>query len=157
MAINYGKKFEERFKKDWLDTFPESTIIRLYDQMTGYKEFSKNICDYICYIYPNQYFIECKTHKGASIPFDKITQYEKMCTVLGIKGIRAGVILWLYEKDKVFYIPVETIKEMKAQGKKSVGIKAAEEGFNIIDIPSKKLKTFMKSDYSCLKNLGCGL
>lgn len=156
MAVNKGKQFEERFKKDWETSFPEGSIIRLYDQMTGYKESSKNICDYICYNHPYQFFIECKSHKGASIPFDKITQYDKMKDVVGVKGVRAGVVLWLYDKDKVFYIPISTITEMKKDDKKSVGLKAVEEGYNIIEIPSEKLKTFMKSNYSCLMTLKDG-
>ena len=153
---NLPKQFEARFKNDWETSFPEGSIIRLYDQMTGYKESSKNICDYICYNYPNQFFIECKSHKGASIPFDKISQYDKMAEVVGIKGVRAGVVLWLYDKDKVFYIPISTITEMKKDDKKSVGLKAVEEGYNIIEIPSEKLRTFMKSDYSCLMTLKDG-
>ena len=42
---------------------------------------------------------------------------------------------------------------MKKDDKKSVGLKAVEEGYNIIEIPSEKLRTFMKSDYSCLMTL----
>lgn len=156
MAVNKGKQFEERFKKDWLESFPGSALTRLYDQVSGYKEVSRNICDFICYNHPYQFFIECKSHKGASIPFDKISQYDKMKDVVGIKGVRAGVILWLYDKDKVFYIPISTITEMKKDDKKSVGLKAVEEGYNIIEIPSEKLRTFMKSDYSCLMNLKDG-
>lgn len=155
MAVNKGKQFEERFKKDWLESFPNSTITRLYDNTSGYLAIS-NISDYICYNYPNQFFIECKSHKGASIPFDKISQYDKMTEVVGIKGVRAGVVLWLYDKDKVFYIPTSTITELKKDGKKSVGLKAVEEGYNIIEIPSEKLRAFMKSDYSCLMNLKDG-
>ena len=79
-----------------------------------------------------------------------------MKDVVGVKGVRAGVILWLYDKDKVFYIPISTITEMKKDDKKSVGLKAIEEGYNIIEIPSEKLRTFMKSDYSCLINLKDG-
>ena len=156
MAVNKGKQFEERFKKDWLESFPNSLCIRLPDQMSGYKGSGQNICDYICYNYPNQFFIECKSHKGASIPFDKISQYDKMKDVVGIKGVRAGVVLWLYDKDKVFYIPISTITEMKKDDKKSVGLKAIEEGYNIIEIPSEKLKTFMKTNYSCLMTLKDG-
>ena len=155
MAINKGKQFEERFKKDWLESFPNSTITRLYDNTSGYVAIS-NISDYICYNHPYQFFIECKSHKGASIPFDKITQYDKMKDVVGIKGVRAGVVLWLYDKDKVFYIPISTITEMKKDDKKSVGLKAVEEGYNIIEIPSEKLRVFMKSDYSCLMTLKDG-
>lgn len=155
MAINKGKQFEERFKKDWLESFPNSTITRLYDNTSGYIAIS-NISDYICYNHPYQFFIECKSHKGASIPFDKITQYDKMKDVVGVKGVRAGIILWLYDKDKVFYIPISTITEMKKDDKKSVGLKAVEEGYNIIEIPSEKLRVFMKSDYSCLMTLKDG-
>ena len=153
--VNRGKSFEQRFKTDF-ERIPNSLCIRLPDQMSGYKGSGQNICDYICYNYPNQFFIECKSHKGASIPFDKISQYDKMKDVVGIKGVRAGVVLWLYDKDKVFYIPISTITEMKKDDKKSVGLKAVEEGYNIIEIPSEKLRTFMKSDYSCLMNLKDG-
>jgi len=152
MSINYGKKFEERFKIDWIDSFPESTITRLYDNTSGYLSIS-NISDYICYDYPNQYFIECKSHKGASIPFDKITQYRKMLSVMGKRGVRVGVVLWLYEKDVIYYIPIKTIKLMKEVGEKSVGIRSVKEGYNIIQIPATKLKVFMKGDYSILSTL----
>lgn len=150
--MDYGKKFEERFKLDWIECFSDSTITRLYDVTTGYLSLS-TISDYICYKYPYQFFIECKTHKGASIPFTNITQYDKMIKVVGVEGVRAGVILWLYEKDKVFYIPVSTITQMKNDGKKSVGIKAVEEGYNIIEVPTKKLIHYMKCDLSFMLNL----
>ena len=42
---------------------------------------------------------------------------------------------------------------MKSDGKKSVGLKAVEEGYRIIEIPSEKMRVFMKSDYSILKEL----
>lgn len=45
---------------------------------------------------------------------------------------------------------------MKEDGKKSVGIKAVKEGYNIIEIPSVKLRTFMDSDYSVLLKLKDG-
>lgn len=151
MSLN-PKTFEARFKNEFQEAFPEGTIIRLYDSMSGYKSVS-NISDFIGYVYPNVYFLECKTHKGASIPFEKITQYDKLIKVAGIKGIRAGVVLFLYEKDKVYYIPVKTIEQMKADGKKSVGLKAVEEGYRIIEVPSVKQRVFMKSDYSILREL----
>lgn len=152
MATNYGKAFEERFKNDWKSTFSNGTIDRLYDNTSGYLSIS-NVCDFIGYVYPNIFYIECKAHKGASIPFANITQYDKMIQKSGIPGVRAGVVLFLYEKFKIFYIPISTIKEMKEEDKKSVGIKSIEEGFDIIEIPSKKLKTFMRSDYTILTTL----
>lgn len=147
-----GKQFENKFKSDWEKCFPDSFILRLPDQMSGYKS-SSNLCDFICFNKNILYLIECKVHKGASIPFDKISQYPKLLDKANIYGIRSGVILYLYEKYRVFYIPVTTIKKMKEDGKKSVGIKALEEGYNIIEIPSKKLRVFTDSDYSILQNL----
>lgn len=153
---NKGKNFEERFKEDWKKSFPNGTIDRLYDPTSGFLLIT-NICDFICYNYPNIFYIECKSHAGASIPFANITQYDKLKMKIGIEGVRAGVVLWLYEKDRVFYIPVSTIKRMKEEGKKSVGLKAVEEGYNIIEIPSTKLRTYMKSDYSILAMLEEGM
>lgn len=151
MSVN-GKAFEERFKEDWKKSFPSGDIIRLYDNTLGYLNIS-NISDFIGYDYPNMYYLECKVHAGASIPFTKISQYDKLITKSTIKGIRSGVILYLYDKEKVYYIPASTIKIMKEDGKKSVGIKAVEEGYNIIEIPSRKLRVFMESDYTILKTL----
>ena len=42
---------------------------------------------------------------------------------------------------------------MKADGKKSVGIKAYNDGYNIKAVPSKKLRVYMESDYNFMKDL----
>lgn len=152
---NRGKIFEQVFKKDWEKSFPNSFIYRVPDQMSGYKNTSINICDFICFNDNTLFLIECKSHKGASIPFDNITQYSKLLKKVGIPGVRCGVILWLIEKDKVYYIPVSTIKQMKKDGKKSVGISTVDN-YNIIEIPSIKKRVFMDSDYSVLLSLKDG-
>jgi len=152
MSRDYGKAFETKFKEDWIKTIPNCSIDRIYDTMNGFKAIS-NISDFIGYSYPNIFYLECKSHKGASLPLVNISQYEKLVTKVGIKGVRVGVILWLYEKDRVFYIPISTITALKKDGKKSVGIKAVEEGYNIIEIPSVKKRVFCDSDYSVLLNL----
>ena len=151
MAVS-GKAFEEHFKEGWKKSFPDGDILRLYDNTSGYLGIS-NVSDFIGYSYPNMFYLECKAHKGASIPFDKISQYSKLLEKANIYGIRAGVILYLYEKYRVFYIPVTTIKQMKEDGKKSVGLKAVEEGYKIIEIPSIKKRVFMDSDFSIMKTL----
>lgn len=150
MSIDYGKKFEERFKLDWVNS-TGGVIVRLYDNTSGYLSIS-NVSDYICYKYPNIFFIECKSHKGASIPFTAISQYDKLLSFSNIKGIRSGVVLWLYEKDIVLYVPVKTIKLLKDSGEKSVGIRHLKD-HDIIEIPSKKLRVFMESDYNVLLSL----
>lgn len=155
MTVNRGKAFELRFKEDFLESIPNSIIDRLYDSMSGYKAVS-NISDFIAYKYPIIFYIEIKSHGGASIPFTEIPQYEKLTTKIGIKGVRTGVVLWLTEKDRIFYIPISTIKQLKAEGKKSVGIKAFDEGYNIYEIPVVKKRVFLKADYSILMTLKDG-
>lgn len=155
MSDNKGKAFEAKFKQDFASTVLNSSIDRIYDVVSGYKSI-KNICDFIGYKYPNIFYLELKSHKGASLPFANITQYDKLKAKVGIPGVRAGIILWLYEKDMVMYIPISIITKMKADGKKSVGLKSIEEGYNIKIIPSIKKRVFMDSDYSCLCDLEDG-
>ena len=64
---NYGKKFEQIFRNDFLKSVPNSTIDRLYDSMSGFKAIS-NISDFIGYSYPHIFYLDCKTHIGVSIP-----------------------------------------------------------------------------------------
>lgn len=154
MAKNRGKQFESKFKEDFLKTVPNSTIDRLYDVVTGYKAITQ-VSDFIGYSKPCIFYLECKSHAGASIPFVNITQYEKLLPKVGIPGVRCGIILWLTEKDKVLYIPVSTIKIMKEKGEKSVGIRSLND-YRIIEIPSIKKRTFLDSDYSVLLNLKDG-
>lgn len=92
MSRDFGKAFEERFKEDFLKTVPNCSLDRIYDVSMGYKSVS-NICDYIGYSYPNIFYLECKSHKGASIPFEDIPQYDKLVDKVGIPGVRSGVVL----------------------------------------------------------------
>ena len=147
---NYGKAFEGKFKDDFLN-LPNSSMDRLYDTMNGYKSI-KQISDYIGYVYPNIFYLECKTHKGASIPLANITQYDNLKKKVGIPGVRSGVVLWLYDKDKVFYIPTATITQLKEDGEKSVGLRHIGK-YRMIEIPSVKKRVFMDSDYSVLMEL----
>lgn len=150
MARDKGKAFETKFKEDF-QKLQDNSVDRLYDVMSGYKAI-KQVSDFIAYLYPNIFYIECKSHKGASIPIANITQYESLKTKVDIKGVRSGVVLWLYEKDKVFYIPTKTITQMINDGEKSIGIRHLDK-YRIIEIPSTKKRVFMDSDYSILKNL----
>ena len=152
MALNYGKAFEAKFKEDFLKV-PNSTIDRLYDPVGGYSNI-KNICDFIGYIYPNIFYIECKSTQGNTFALSKLTQYNSLLSKINIKGVRVGVVIWFYEKNTVVYVPISTILKLKNDGKKSVNVKYLETNeYNIIKIPSVLKRVFMDSDYSILKNL----
>lgn len=150
MARNKGKKFEDKFKEDFLK-LEGSSLDRLYDTMNGYKSI-KQISDFIGYVYPNIFFTECKSHKGASLPFDAITQFENLEKKVGIPGVRSGVVVWFYEKDKVFYVPTKTLQQIRDAGEKSVGLRHVGK-YRMIEIPSTKKRVYMDSDYSVLKDL----
>ena len=149
---NYGKQFETKFRQDWQRCFPNSFLLRLNDQVSGYKFTSANICDFIAYTEGKLYLLECKSHSGASLPFSVISQYDKLKSYVGFEGIRSGVIVWLYEKDKCFYVPIKTVTKLMKDNQKSVGVRNLGKA-DIIEIPSVKKRVFMDSDYSILKDL----
>lgn len=152
MATNKGKAWEDKFRQDWRKCFPNTFIFRLKDQMTGYKETSGNPCDFLCFPGNDELFlVECKEHKGASIPFTAIPQYDRLLEYQGLPGVRAGVVLWLSEKDRVFWISIEEMEKMVKDGKKSIGLKMFEDkSYNIIEIPSVKKRVYLDSDYTVL-------
>ena len=152
MAQSKGKEFEARFKQQFLASFPNSFILRLPDQVSGYKYTSSNICDFIGYAKGKLYLIECKSHLGASFPLSNLSQYNKLLPYVGIPGVRVGVVLWLIDKDKIFYVPISTVIQMKIKNKKSISYKDIDK-WRIMEIPSIKKVVFMDSDYSVLDML----
>lgn len=155
MSVNRGKLFEKKFLSDFKQTVSKC-IDRLYDTVNGYKSIS-NISDFIAYSYPNIMYLECKSHDGNTFPLSLLTQYDKLKGKVGIKGVRAGVILWFKDHDKVVYVPISSITKMKEDNKKSINIKMLEDDtYKIIEIPSVKKRVFLDSDYSVLKTLDEG-
>lgn len=146
-----GKQFEKKFYDDWHRTFKKSFLIRVPDQQSGYRGTSQNICDFIGFTDRTLFLLECKTKKGNTFPFQNLTQYSKLVNYEDYENIKSGVILWFYEHDRVVYVSIKTIHKMIDDGKKSINIlKSKDEGYDIIDIPSIKKRTFMDSDYSIL-------
>lgn len=151
-----GKQFEARFATDYKRCFPDSFLFRLHDQMTGYKETSQNPCDFIAYPGSCLLMVECKAHKGMSIPFNAIPQYERLLDYKGFPKVFPGVVIWFYEKDIVIWVSIDEMEKMVQDGEKSIGLRMIEnnykKSYNIITIPSAKLRKFMESDYDFLVN-----
>lgn len=144
-----GKKWEEIFKAGWKQQFPGTLVFRLKDQVTGYKETSQNPCDFLCFPGHKLFMVECKEHLGASIPFTDIPQYERLLHYKDLKNVYPGVMLWLSEKDKVFWVPIKVMEQMVNDGEKSIGLRHIGK-YDLIEIPSIKKRVFMESDYSVL-------
>ena len=152
-----GKKFEDRFRKDYERCFPNTLIYRLPDQQSGYAGGgSQNPCDFLCYPGDCVLMVECKAHAKASIPFTAIPQYARMLNYKGKYKTFPGVVIWFYEKDTVIWVSIEEMEKMVLDGEKSIGLrmidskKPYKKMYNIVTIPSEKLRTFMESDYNYL-------
>ena len=155
MPQNYGKQFESKLKEDFLKV-DGATIDRIYDPIGGLKGV-KNICDFFAYIYPNCYYLECKSHNGNTFPLSNLTQFDKLKEKIGIPGVRAGVVIWFVEHGKVVYVPISTFVKLKEDGKKSFNVKMiGNEEYFSLEIPGKLKRVFIDSDYSVLKNLKDG-
>lgn len=148
-----GKKFEDRFKLDWVESVPDSVCYRLYDTMSGYMG-QRNVGDFICYKYPLMFIIDCKSIQGNTLPFSDLRQYDQMLEYKDIDGLQVGFIVWFIDHDfGILWIPVQTMEKIKNEGKKSFNVKMIDNPeYECLLIPSKKLRTFYKSDYSALVN-----
>ena len=152
MPYNIGVEFEQKFKEDWKKSFPNSLCFKVTNQQSGYYSIN-NVCDVICFDGNRMYMLDCKSCRGASFPFSDFPQYERLIPYKGIPNLITGVILWLYNKDSVWYIPTFTVELAKNNGIKSINPKTIDrELYYILEIPSRKLRTFMNSDYSVLKD-----
>ena len=153
--INRGKQFEDVIKKAFLKV-ENVSIDRLHDQTTGYAN-SANICDFIVYQEPYEYYFECKSVHGNTLPFHNIsdTQLSGMLEKSKIQGVRAGIICWWVDKDVTAFIPIALIDALKELNKKSVSYTYIQdycndnhelivERFKPIIIKGKKKKVFFE-------------
>lgn len=150
MALNKGKQFEDHFKENWLRCYPNTFLLRLKDQMNGFKVTSQNPCDFIAY--PGEkylFMVECKSHKGASIDFSAIPQYERLLEYKDKKNTCPGILIWFVDKDKIYWVPIKVAEEIYNSGEKSIGIRHVGK-YNLIEIPSIKKRVYMESDFNAV-------
>lgn len=144
MAKNLGKKFEaimgEAFK-----AYPNTSVDRIPDQTMRYKE-RKNVSDFIVFRFPFQYYIECKSVHGNTLPFKNITQIDALYEKAFILGVRAGVICWWVDKDITKWIPITEIAAMRNNGKKSIRWDEPIRGSKFIE--GRKKRIYFEYDLS---------
>ena len=152
--INRGKQFEKKFQEDWERSIKDSFLLRLPDQMSGYKITSSNLCDFICFAEGKLFLIECKSHNGASIPFTAIPQYHRLIGYKDFENVFPGVIVWFKDKDCVLWLPITTLESEYNKGKKSINFKIYEDtSSGALLLPSIKKRVFLDTDYSPLINI----
>ncbi len=115
--------------------------------MNGFKETSQNPCDFFCLPFDKLFMVECKAHKSASIPFSAIPQYDRLLEYKDTQNVRAGILVWLYEKDIIFWCPIDVAEELYNKGEKSIGIRHFKN-YNIIVLPGEKKRVYITPDYT---------
>ena len=149
MAENRGKKFESVIREAF-EKVPNVSIDRLHDQATGFRG-SSNICDFIVYKEPYEYYIECKSVHGNILPFSNITdtQWNGLLEKSQIEGVFAGVICWWIDKDITKFIPIQALAWLDMVGYKSIRY---DEGTSdnylsdVVEIKGKKKRVFFDYD-----------
>lgn len=154
MADSLGKKFEGVIKEAF-EKVEGVSIDRIHDQMNGYAG-STNISDFIMYKYPHEYYIECKSVHGNTLPFSNITrnQWDGMLKKSQIQGVVAGVICWWVDKDVTKFLPIEYLQEFKDMGYKSIRYDDDGSPFltPFIEIQGKKKRVFFDYDMEAFLN-----
>ena len=148
MAENRGKKFE-RVIREAFEKVPDVSIDRLHDQTNGFKG-SQNICDFIVYKEPYEYYIECKSVHGASLPFSNITdtQWNGLLEKSKIEGVFAGVICWWIDKDVTKFIPISILQVLQERGCKSYKFNEFywQDDIEVIELKGKKKRVYWEYD-----------
>ena len=149
MATNRGKKFEEVVRKAF-EKVPDVSIDRIPDQTAGYLG-ARNICDFIVYKKPYEYYIECKSITGNTFPLSNITdnQWNGMLEKVKIEGVFAGIICWWVNKGVTKFLPIEELARIKIKGAKSIRYDNNE----IIDVLIEGKKKVVFYDYDMKKFL----
>lgn len=156
MAINRGKKFEQVIRESF-ERVPGVSIDRLNDNTAGFKGIA-GICDFIVYREPYEYYIECKSVHGNTLPFSNITetQWNGLLQKSQIEGVFAGVICWWIQKDTTLFIPIQILEAERLEGKKSIRFDyenqflgyypSIELEIETIEIKGKKKRVFFEYD-----------
>lgn len=140
MNDGLGKDAEKKIR-EWLDR-PEDNVSfdRLYDQMTGYYQTSRNICDFICYKYPNIFYIESKATWADRFDFTMIQEHqlEGLTKKSQIDGAFGWIIVLFATHKRAFRFNASDIKHLRDDlGVKSLNIKKIDKW----DIEYRELQT----------------
>lgn len=160
---NRGKQFEKCIEEA-LEAVPCTTVDRQHDQTTGYLG-SSNICDFIAYHYPHQYYFECKSCHGNTLSIyskpkiDKNgvprgfygnitdTQWNGLLDRSSYPGVIAGYFIWFIDHDMTIFIEAKKLEEIRNAGEKSLNFNKFKEWSPLCYIvPGKKRRILFDYD-----------
>ena len=147
MTQNRGKNFESIIKHAFLKV-PGVSIDRIPDQTMHHKG-ACNICDFIVYKKPYEYYIECKSISTNLFPFSNVTinQWQGLLEKSNIEGVKAGVIVWWVKFDTTLFLPIQILDIWRNQvGLKSIKYDVWKKDLDVIKINGKKKRVFFDYD-----------
>lgn len=120
MSKNRGKQFEDVVKKELLKVSNVS-VDRLRDAPKKQKNVD-NPADFIVYKKPYEIYLECKSHKGNTLPFSCIrdNQITGLTEKSKLEGVIAGVLIWYIDHDATVFVPISTVNQLIEEGAKSI-------------------------------------
>lgn len=160
MATNRGKQFEQKVREAF-EKIDGVSIDRIPDQTMRHKG-ACNICDFIVYKEPYEYYVECKSVHGNTLSIHSVpkpdkhgmlhgfygnitdTQWEGLLQKSRIPGVRAGILCWWVDKDITKYIPIQELEFLRQKGNKSFRYDWNTE--YTVDIDGRKKRVFF--DYN---------
>lgn len=129
MNDGLGKDAEQKIW-NWLNR-PEDgySFNRIYDNMNGWFEISRNICDFFCYKYPNMYYIESKSTWADRFDFSMITDKQRsgLLQKSEIKGCYGWIIVLFASYKRAFKFNIQDIVALEHEGVKSLNIKKLDK------------------------------
>lgn len=142
---NLGKKFEDAVRKSF-EKVPDVSIDRLRDAPKKLKGVD-NPSDFIVYKKPHELYVECKSHRGNTLPFSCIRkeQLDGMSEKWLKPGVIAGFMIWFIDHDLTVWVSIDMIKTMMWFGYKSLNIKDLENIPHLV-VPGKKKRVYFEYD-----------
>lgn len=154
MPVNstIGKEAEKKIR-EWLDRPKDGySFDRFYDQMTGYYETSRNICDFHVFKAPNSYYIESKSTWEDRFDFSLIQDHQKdgLIEKGKIDHCYGWFIILFASHQRAFKVDASDIQYLIDHGKKSLNIKKLDSW----GIPYKELRTIPNNRKKLLDYVG---
>ena len=145
MANNKGKVFEDVVKKAFLKV-PDVSIDRFRDAPKKLKNVD-NPSDFVVYKFPHELYVECKSHKGNTLPFSCVReeQIKGMSQKALLKGVTAGLIIWYIDHDLTVWVPIDVVLTLINFGHKSINVKDLDKLPHLV-ICGKKKRVYFDYD-----------
>lgn len=142
---NLGKKFEDHVRQSF-ENVPNVSIDRLRDAPKKLKGVD-NPSDFIVYKRPHEIYVECKSHKGNTLPFSCIRQEQLtgMTEKSMNEGVIAGFMIWFIDHDLTVWVSIDMINTLIWFGYKSLNVKDLAKIPHKV-VPGRKKRVYFEYD-----------